>query len=40
MWRRRLASWMKDDEDIDPLRGHPRFAAILQSLEADFEKTG
>jgi len=34
VWRRRLALWMKGDEDIDPLRGHPRFRALLRRLEA------
>ena len=37
VWQRRLALWMKSDEDIDPLRGHPRFRALLQRLEAVLE---
>ena len=37
VWRRRLALWMKGDEDIDPLRGHPRFHALLRRLEAVLE---
>jgi TolB-like protein/DNA-binding SARP family transcriptional activator/Flp pilus assembly protein TadD len=37
VWRRRLALWMKGDEDIDPLRGHPRFHALLRRLEPVLE---
>ena len=37
VWQRRLAMWMKDDEDIDPLRGHSRFRALLRRLEAEIE---
>jgi len=35
LWQRRLAMWMKYDEDIDPLRPHPRFHALLKRLEVD-----
>lgn len=34
-WQRRLARWMAHDRDIDPLRDHPRFRALLQWLEID-----
>jgi adenylate cyclase len=34
VWRRRLALWMKGDEDMDPLRSHPRFHTLLERLEA------
>ena len=34
VWQRRLALWMKSDQDIDPLRGHPRFRRLPQRLEA------
>jgi adenylate cyclase len=37
MWQRRLALWMASDEDIDPLRGHPRYHALLRRLEAILE---
>jgi adenylate cyclase len=37
VWQRRLALWMKGDADIDPLRGRPRFHALVRGLEADFE---
>ncbi|MGF1608766.1 MAG: LysR substrate-binding domain-containing protein [Kiloniellales bacterium] len=33
VWQDRLARWMKADEDIVPLRNHPRFRAFLQRLE-------
>jgi adenylate cyclase len=33
--QRRLARWMEQDEDIDPLRTHARFQALLQKLEAE-----
>lgn len=35
LWQSRLAMWMKYDEDIDPLRPHPRFHALLKRLEVD-----
>ena len=34
-WQRRLAQWMTSDEDIDPLRAHPRFQALIARLEAE-----
>ncbi|MDJ0980260.1 MAG: hypothetical protein QNI94_01475, partial [Kiloniellales bacterium] len=34
-WQRRLAQWMTSDEDIDPLRAHPRFQALLARLNAE-----
>jgi adenylate cyclase len=37
VWQRRLALWMKSDGDIDPLRGHPRFHALMQRLSAVLE---
>jgi adenylate cyclase len=33
-WQRRLGLWMKRDTDVDPLRGHPRFRALEQRLDA------
>ena len=37
VWQRRLALWMKSDNDIDALRGHPRFHALVQRLRAVLE---
>ena len=37
VWQRRLALWMRSDGDIDPLRGHPRFHALLRRLEPVLE---
>jgi adenylate cyclase len=37
VWRRRLALWMRSDGDIDPLRDHPRFHALLRRLEPVLE---
>ena len=37
VWQRRLALWMKSDHDVDPLRGHPRFHALVQRLRAVLE---
>jgi adenylate cyclase len=37
VWRRRLALWMRSDQDIGPLRGHPRFQALLRRLEPVLE---
>ena len=34
-WRRRLAQWMTRDDDVDSLRGQPRFRALLRRLEAE-----
>ena len=31
-WQRRLALWMKHDQDIDPLRDHPKFRHLLDRL--------
>jgi adenylate cyclase len=33
-WQRRLASWMKHDEEMDALRFHPGFAALTKRLDA------
>jgi TolB-like protein/DNA-binding SARP family transcriptional activator/predicted Zn-dependent protease len=33
-FQRRLAAWMKYDEEIAPLRSHPRFHALEERLEA------
>ncbi|HEV2495553.1 MAG TPA: protein kinase [Terriglobia bacterium] len=30
---RQQTEWMRNDSDLDPLRNHPRFQALLQSLE-------
>jgi len=38
VWQRRLALWMRSDGDIDPLRDHPRFRALLQRLEAVLQR--
>ena len=34
-WQRHLAQWMAQDDDIDPLRGHPRFRALLDRIEIE-----
>ncbi len=34
-WQRCLAMWMKDNEDIDPLRPDPRIYALAERLRAD-----
>jgi adenylate cyclase len=31
--------WIRNDPDLEPLRGHPRFARILEQLEARTEDT-
>ena len=33
IFQRRFAMWMRHDEDIDPLREHPRFRLLLEHLE-------
>ena len=37
VWQRRLALWMGSDQDIDPLRDHPRFHTLLQRLRSVVE---
>jgi len=32
VWQRRLALWMRGDQDIDPLRNHARFHALMERL--------
>ncbi|MDJ0942794.1 MAG: BTAD domain-containing putative transcriptional regulator [Kiloniellales bacterium] len=34
-WQRHLAQWMAQDDDIDPLRAHPRFKALLDRLDVE-----
>ncbi len=29
-----IAEWVENDSDLDPLRGDPRFVAILEDLRA------
>ncbi|HLW78301.1 MAG TPA: tetratricopeptide repeat protein, partial [Terriglobia bacterium] len=32
---RKQLEWMQNDSDLDPLRNHPRFRALLESLQSD-----
>ena len=35
-WARQyIAKWMQHDSDLDSLRGHPRFQALVARLEAE-----
>ena len=34
-WQRRLAAWMKHDQDIDQMRDNPRFQALHARLETE-----
>jgi 2-oxo-4-hydroxy-4-carboxy--5-ureidoimidazoline (OHCU) decarboxylase len=33
-WRIEPVNWAKTDPDLDPIRDHPRFKAILEAAEA------
>jgi len=35
----RASEWMKMDSDMDPLRGHPRFVALLERMDAQAAAT-